>query len=355
MFVKHLKLPALGWVTTTSAEHLAAADRDVTGLGEDLAASSPRSPALGSALPSDRRRSPRRAGPYLAQPPTTATAAAAAAGQHAATTSPVAGPTGSMVRRSLVLHRGAAPGFVPSRPSRLSSTGCRIHPVELKNHNAEVSQSPTSPVKTNPPSTGSAQPGIPLRVSTSIFTVKTPKKKHPSSECTSTRVEYAAKPSAYRQWTATGTVSRKAIRPDQRCRPPIHVGAATPGTLPYMTSAEPSCTSAKIKATVASQVFAARPPEKPARFTADPSPVHRAVHAQPDRHRGADAERRAGPRPRVAAGWASPTVAGVGLMPVVAIARVAWAGPLLAAHRVMPSSLTGVPSTGVAGTAVPPR
>src|SRR3954447_11475476 len=63
--------------------------------------------------------------------------------------------------------------------------------------------------------------------------------------------------------------SRKAIRPDQRCRVPIHAGAArSPGSLPYMARAEASWTSANTKARLAIQVFAASAPENPAKFTA---------------------------------------------------------------------------------------
>ena len=66
----------------------------------------------------------------------------------------------------------------------------------MKNHSDEVSQRPTSDVNTSPPKTGSAQPGMPRRLSTSIFTVNAPKKKQPSSEWTSTRGEWDSNPSA---------------------------------------------------------------------------------------------------------------------------------------------------------------
>ena len=107
-------------------------------------------------------------------------------------------------------------------------------------HSDEVSHSTTSDVNTRPPASGSIQPGTPRRGRTSILTVNAPKKKQPMTECATVRTSKFWKPTAYRQCTATGTTSRNASRPSQRCTVPVHGGAVTRGTLPYMTSAENS-------------------------------------------------------------------------------------------------------------------
>src|SRR6266496_4295387 len=128
----------------------------------------------------------------------------------------------------------------------------------------------TSIVNTTAPTTGSTQPGSPFLGRISILTVNAPKNRHPNTEWIRTRVLYCWKPSAYRQWTATGTVSRNAIRPDHLCSPPIHGGAVTRGTFPYITRAEPSWTSASTAAPVASQDFTEPGLENPAMLTAMP-------------------------------------------------------------------------------------
>ena len=81
---------------------------------------------------------------------------------------------------------------------------------------------------------------------------------------------YCWKPSAYRQWIATGTASRNATRPDHLCSPPIHSGAVTRGTLPYMTRAEPTWMIANSVAPVASHDFTVPGLEKPAMLMAIP-------------------------------------------------------------------------------------
>ena len=81
---------------------------------------------------------------------------------------------------------------------------------------------------------------------------------------------YCWKPSAYRQWIATGTASRNAIRPDHLCSPPIHSGAVTRGTFPYITRAEPTWTIANTVAPVASHDFTEPGLEKPAMLMAIP-------------------------------------------------------------------------------------
>ena len=92
----------------------------------------------------------------------------------------------------------------------------------------------------------------------------------PQIECTSTRVSKLSKPSAYRQCTATGTVAMNAIRPDHRCRPPIQDGALIHRTFPYITSDEPTCTTANSTATEASQAFTVPGLENPTTSTATP-------------------------------------------------------------------------------------
>ena len=63
----------------------------------------------------------------------------------------------------------------------------------------------TSSVNTTAPTTGSTQPGSPRLGRISILTVNAPKNRHPTTEWIRTRVLYCWKPSAYRQWIATGT------------------------------------------------------------------------------------------------------------------------------------------------------
>src|SRR5262245_12855777 len=69
---------------------------------------------------------------------------------------------------------------------------------------------------------------------------------------------------------ATGTDARNATRPDHRWNVPIQDGALMNDTLPYMTSAEPSCSRAPTAATVASQTLTVSGLEKPATLTAIP-------------------------------------------------------------------------------------
>jgi hypothetical protein len=52
--------------------------------------------------------------------------------------------------------------------------GQNVSPLIEKYHSADVSQMYTTLVKTNPPATGTAHPGIPLRVSNSIFATNAP-------------------------------------------------------------------------------------------------------------------------------------------------------------------------------------
>src|SRR6202034_777646 len=131
----------------------------------------------------------------------------------------------------------------------------RLNPKIEKNQKAEVNQMRTSRANARPPSTGSTQPGIPRLVRASNLAVITPKNRQPAIECASTRALHVSNPSAYKHCTAKITVTMNAIRPDHRCRPPIHDGPAIPGTLPYMIREEPSWTSANTTATVASQAF----------------------------------------------------------------------------------------------------
>ncbi len=98
-------------------------------------------------------------------------------------------------------HPAASPGERPPRvvhavASDLSdaatsgwTNGRRCPPGQrsAKYQKAEVNQIPTSTVKTRPPASDRIQPGSPRRVSTSIFTVNTPKNRQPRQECTSTR------------------------------------------------------------------------------------------------------------------------------------------------------------------------
>src|SRR6185436_15865068 len=91
-------------------------------------------------------------------------------------------------------------------------------PTVVKNQNDEVSHRPIRAAKTVPPTSGRTQPATPRMGSTSIFTVNAPKKTQPRIEWVNVRGLNVSKPSAYRQCTATGTASRNAIRPDQRCR-----------------------------------------------------------------------------------------------------------------------------------------
>ena len=101
--------------------------------------------------------------------------------------------------------------------------------------------------------------------------MKAPKNRQPASECSNVRGSENRRPSAYRQCTATGTVHRNAARPDHRCRLPVQDGACTLGSRPYIASAEQSCTSASVAATVVSQTLTVSGLEKPARLT--PIPV----------------------------------------------------------------------------------
>src|SRR4029079_10810543 len=142
-------------------------------------------------------------------------------------------------------------------------------PTVVKYHNDEVSHSPTSAVKTAPPTTGSTQPGVPLRDRNSIFATNAPKKKQPSSEWMSTRVVECSNPNAYKHIIATGTTSRNAIRPDHRCSGETQPGVRfTPGSLPHMASAETSCTSANRKAPEASHTLTVSGLVKPGRVNA---------------------------------------------------------------------------------------
>ena len=136
----------------------------------------------------------------------------------------------------------------------------------MKYQSAAVIQSAVSPLKTTPPSTGSAQPGESSRVKINILQMKAPKKKQPRIECTATRASNVWNPSAYRQCTATGTVKATAIRPDQRWSGATQLPLN--GIRPKSPSPVTSCTHPKTKATVVSADLAARPLEKPARLIA---------------------------------------------------------------------------------------
>src|SRR5262245_4351000 len=122
----------------------------------------------------------------------------------------------------------------------------------------------TSSVNTTAPATGSTQPGSPRLGRISILTVNAPKNRHPTTEWIRTRVLYCWKPSAYRQWIATGTASRNAIRPDHLCSPPIHSGAVTGGDLAYVPQGGPPYTLPENLASVAGHDVAVPGVEKPA-------------------------------------------------------------------------------------------
>src|SRR4051794_744801 len=143
--------------------------------------------------------------------------------------------------------------------SRTGECPQNVMPDVLKNHTEEVNQTAGSALNSSPPSTGMLQRGRLGRGSTSILATNTPYTKQPASECASTRGDPSWKPSAYRQCTATGTVSSTATRPDQRCN-----AATQPAPVRYRATADSSWTSTSANAAVASQVFAAGPLEKPA-------------------------------------------------------------------------------------------
>src|SRR6185369_16251705 len=114
--------------------------------------------------------------PYVAQPPRIATEAAPT-------------PTSTARRLTAAGTSGAGEGvgssFVIMSPDDRVARGAgqKCTPDVVKNHRDEVSHNPTSAVKTTPPSTGSAQPGTPLRDSVNIFTVNAPKNRQPRMEC----------------------------------------------------------------------------------------------------------------------------------------------------------------------------
>jgi hypothetical protein len=80
----------------------------------------------------------------------------------------------------------------------------------------------------------------------------------------STRLSEDWNPSAYRQCTATGTLTSTASRPDHTCTGPIHDGAPMPGIRPYMVSADRSWSKASTTTTVASHALTAIGLENPA-------------------------------------------------------------------------------------------
>src|SRR5262249_34402880 len=119
-----------------------------------------------------------------------------------------------------------------------------------------VNQIRTSVANTVPPMIGRSHPGRPCVRTTRTLTVKTPKKKHPSSEWTSTRVSVDWNPSAQRHWYATGRGRPNATIPVRRCAAPSP-GARPWGTwiLSYMRNASRTCTAARNTAAVANHTL----------------------------------------------------------------------------------------------------
>ena len=83
----------------------------------------------------------------------------------------------------------------------------------------------TSVVNTVPPTTGSSQLGSPWVRTARTLTVKAPKKKQPSRECSRTRPSVDWNPNAQRHWYATGRVRPNVTTPVSRCASPNHGGA----------------------------------------------------------------------------------------------------------------------------------
>ena len=89
-------------------------------------------------------------------------------------------------------------------------------PNSRQNHTALVVQMSTSVVNKVPPTTGNSQFGSPWVRTTRTLTVKAPKKKQPSRECSRTLPSVDWNPNAHRHWYATGRVSPNVTMPVSR-------------------------------------------------------------------------------------------------------------------------------------------
>src|SRR6478736_929256 len=82
--------------------------------------------------------------------------------------------------------------------------------------------------------------------------------------CTNTRVFADSKPSAHRQWKATGRLTTNAAVPLHRCSGAIQPGAGpAPGNRPHIHSADSSWTTTNTTTSVVSQAFICSIPENP--------------------------------------------------------------------------------------------